>query len=180
MAQRAATARAQAIRDKTPIRDTQRSTCRLAASRDTTAAHKRIAKMIGRIRHIKQVEVGSLLSDWQVQDMHRKRPGTKRIRSRGVAATIIRPHSRYEMQRGERFAQREMRRAKAAQRRHANFMLPRTYPRYRPAPGIPAPRTAPTLTGPACASPFCQRALKEGGVRPALSSGALHRSAAPG
>jgi hypothetical protein len=79
---------------------------------DTTAIEKRLWKMRHRIRHVKQVEIGAVMSEWQVDDLHRHRPHTKRARRIGRAETLIRPHSRYEMKRSRKFTAREVRRAK--------------------------------------------------------------------
>jgi hypothetical protein len=57
--------------------------------------------MHDRIEHLKRIDIGQELSDWQVHDMHRKRPFTMRFRAAGKARTTIRPHSLYEMLRSE-------------------------------------------------------------------------------
>jgi hypothetical protein len=66
---------------------------------DTTAIERRLEEMAERIEHFKSVDIGNELSDWQVQTMHRHRPFTMRSRARGRAATVIRPHSLYEVKR---------------------------------------------------------------------------------
>ena len=76
-----------------------------------------IGKMIGRITYFGGVEMPKELSDWQVDDMHRKRPNTKRSRWRRgstKAQTLIRPHSRYETQRSTLYQRRLLRRLRRA------------------------------------------------------------------
>lgn len=92
---------------------------------DTSALEKRITRMIYRIQHVKRVEVGQVLSDWQVDDMHRHRPGTKRNRGMGTASTIVRPHSLREMQRSRKFGQTMGRIIRSKRRK--NKVVPRTY-----------------------------------------------------
>ena len=94
---------------------------------DTESVVKRLTKMRAHIQHVKEVEIGNMLSDWQTQDMHRKHPATKRIRSRGIARTTIRPHSLYEMKRSRKFGQRLVRRAKSAAKRHLKFEVPTVF-----------------------------------------------------
>jgi hypothetical protein len=91
---------------------------------DSAAVEKRILKMYYRIRHVKAVEVGTLLSEWQTDDMHRQRPGTKRVRRYGIARTIIRPHSLYEMRASRKYQQRVARRLKS---KRAKLKPPRIY-----------------------------------------------------
>jgi hypothetical protein len=66
---------------------------------DTKAAQETVDAMVQQIDHFKRVDVGQVLSEWQTEDMHRHRPFTMRSRAKGKATTIIRPHSRFEMQR---------------------------------------------------------------------------------
>jgi hypothetical protein len=63
---------------------------------DNDAVLLRLQKMIWKIDHFKRIDIGSELSDWQTQDMHRHRPFTMRSRRAGRAATVVRPHSLYE------------------------------------------------------------------------------------
>jgi hypothetical protein len=63
---------------------------------DSDAVLLRLQKMIWKIQHFKTIDIGSELSDWQTQDMHRHRPFTMRSRRAGRAATVVRPHSLYE------------------------------------------------------------------------------------
>lgn len=66
-------------------------------------------QMAHRIDDLKRTGIGQELSDWQVEDMHRQAPFTMRSRAKGTAATKIRPHSLYEMERSAQY-QRGMRR----------------------------------------------------------------------
>jgi hypothetical protein len=74
-------------------------------------------KLLGMVRTIDQFgrrDLGNVLSAWQTQDLHRKKPHTKR--SRRKAYTIIRPHSYWEMQKSKRFLKRAVRRHRLVQR----------------------------------------------------------------
>jgi hypothetical protein len=70
------------------------------------AVEKRLADMAEKIRHAKAVDIGTELSDWQTEDMHRNRPFTMRSRAKGKATTIIRPHSLREMKHSLRYQRR--------------------------------------------------------------------------
>src|SRR3954469_3217442 len=76
---------------------------------DTAGALQAISGMIRRIDHFRRVGIGAELSAWQVEDMHRHRPFTMRSRAQGRAATVVRPHSRYEVMRS-RQTQRKVQR----------------------------------------------------------------------
>jgi hypothetical protein len=67
------------------------------------AIEQRLDNMRQKIDHLKRVDVGAELSDWQTEDLHRNRPFTMRSRAKGRAATVIRPHSLYEVQRSARY-----------------------------------------------------------------------------
>jgi hypothetical protein len=79
---------------------------------NSLAAEKRITNMLRKVRHFKAVDIGQEMSAWQTEDMHRQRPYTKRNRRRGVASTLIRPHSRYEMGHRRRAARRLIRKGR--------------------------------------------------------------------
>jgi len=64
---------------------------------DTAALEKRFTRMAEKIDHFKRNTMGSVMSDWQVEDMHRDKPFTMRWRAQGRAQTVVRPHSLYEM-----------------------------------------------------------------------------------
>jgi hypothetical protein len=76
---------------------------------DTSKIEKRISDMMHKIDHMKRVEIGHELSEWQTADLDRKKPFTMRFRSRGQAKTVIRPHSLFEVKRS-RLYQSGMRR----------------------------------------------------------------------
>jgi hypothetical protein len=65
----------------------------------TKAVEARLHGMINQISHFKRVDIGAELSSWQTENMHRRRPFTMRSVGKGTAATIVRPHSLYEMMR---------------------------------------------------------------------------------
>jgi len=90
---------------------------------DTTKVQARFTKMLERVDHLRRVEVGQLLSDWQTQDLHRNRPFTMRSRAKGKATTKVRPHALKQLKRSMRFGRRELRRAK----RRASYIIPRQW-----------------------------------------------------
>jgi hypothetical protein len=62
----------------------------------------RVGSMIGHIGYFAGVEMPRETSQWQTQDMHRKKPATRVTRwkqHQKSARTIIRPHSLWEMTR---------------------------------------------------------------------------------
>jgi hypothetical protein len=84
------------------------------------AIAKTVGKMIGSITYFGGVEMPKELSDWQTQDVHRKRPGTKRSRWRRGSTqvqTLFRPHSRYETTRSQLHQRRLLRRLRRTKRR---------------------------------------------------------------
>jgi hypothetical protein len=81
--------------------------------RDIDRLQKRMENMAKHIAHIKRIDIGQELSDWQTHDLHRHRPFTMRSRAKGQASTKIRPHSLFEMQQSVR-AQRKVKRIVAA------------------------------------------------------------------
>jgi hypothetical protein len=68
---------------------------------DVSGALNACNGMLAKIDHFKRVDIGAELSDWQTEDLDRHRPFTMRSRSRGRATTVIRPHSRFEVQRSQ-------------------------------------------------------------------------------
>jgi hypothetical protein len=52
-----------------------------------------INRMAQSLEHLRTVDLGRELSEWQVQDVHRNKPFTMRFRKAGRAQTIFRPHS---------------------------------------------------------------------------------------
>lgn len=99
---------------------------------DTKPASDRIGAMIGKINHFKRVDVGQGLSAWQTDDLHRHRPFTMRSRARGRAATVIRPHSLYEVERSRKTRGRVVRRF--AKKVHIKLALARQYLTYSSRP----------------------------------------------
>jgi hypothetical protein len=88
---------------------------------DTVAT--RIGKAIGHITYFAGVEMPREMSQWQTEDMHRKRPATKKSKWRShhkSVSTIIRPHSRYETERSRKFQQGLRRRLKRRKRPSAD------------------------------------------------------------
>jgi len=82
-------------------------------------AASRFGKMIDRIGYFAGVEMPREMSAWQTQDMHRKRPATKRgpwAHHQKSASTIIRPHSRYEVERSKAYQAGLLRRLRRARR----------------------------------------------------------------
>jgi len=67
------------------------------------AIQKRMDSMRETISHFKSVDLGNVMSNWQTKDLHRERPFTMRSRRAGRAATKVRPHSLYEVQRSRKF-----------------------------------------------------------------------------
>ena len=87
---------------------------------DVSEVEKLIGRMLTAIDHFKRVGVGLLLSIWQTGDLHRHRPFTMRSRARGMATTVLRPHSLFEVQR-----------SLAARRRQARLLKLLAKPRKR-------------------------------------------------
>jgi hypothetical protein len=83
------------------------------------------------IEHLKRIDIGQTMSDWQMHDMHRRRPFTMRFRAAGKAVTKIRPHSLWRMLKSEGVAltSREQRAALRAIRK--NLKYPRRHKRHK-------------------------------------------------
>jgi phospholipid N-methyltransferase len=63
---------------------------------------KKLDEMRQKIDHFKRVDIGTELSAWQMDDLHRHgHPFTMRSRAKGTATTVVRPHSLYEMIKSE-------------------------------------------------------------------------------
>ena len=74
---------------------------------------KTLGRMIGKITYMGGVELPKELSDWQTDDVHRRKPATKRSRWRGGSTkvqTLFRPHSRYETEKSTLYQRRLIRR----------------------------------------------------------------------
>jgi hypothetical protein len=64
----------------------------------------RVDHMARKLRHLDH-QLAHELANWEVQDLHRKKPGMHR--THGGGKTVIRAHSRYELRRS-RLAQRRI------------------------------------------------------------------------
>jgi hypothetical protein len=71
-------------------------------SLDVSGPVAMLGAMLREINHFGRVGIGQELSAWQVDDMHRGRPFTLRNRSQKTARTLVRPHSRYEVNRSRK------------------------------------------------------------------------------
>jgi hypothetical protein len=76
---------------------------------DVEEALHSVNRMVQSIEHMKSVDLGHELSEWQVQDVHRNRPFTMRYRRAGRAQTVFRPHSWKQMKRSGRYQRRGQR-----------------------------------------------------------------------
>ena len=72
---------------------------------DVSGPLQLITGMINKVDHFKRVDIGMTMSQWQTEDLHRHKPFTMRSRAKGTAATVVRPHSRFEVLRS-RYAER--------------------------------------------------------------------------
>jgi hypothetical protein len=72
----------------------------------------KLQKMFWKIQRLKQRQIGMEMSEWQQEDVHRRRPYTKRNRRAGIAQTLFRPHSRFEMRNRRKLLRRAERQAK--------------------------------------------------------------------
>ena len=100
---------------------------------DVTSLQKRFDDIAAKINHFKRIDVGAVMSEWQVDDMHRNRPFTMRYRAKGMAETKIRPHSLYEMlkSQGVFLATKERRRYAKAVKMHLDRPVKRLRIKYR-------------------------------------------------
>jgi len=96
---------------------------------DTESLMKRFDIMYQKIDNFKRVSIGSEMSNWQVDDLHRDKPFTMRWRAQGRAQTKVRPHSLYEMLRsqGAALSVKEQRRAVKGLRGHLQYRLRRRF-----------------------------------------------------
>jgi hypothetical protein len=70
------------------------------------AVQHKVDHMLQSIDHLKSVDIGRELSDWQVEDLNRNKPFTMRYRRAGKAQTVIRPHSLFEVKRSAAYQRR--------------------------------------------------------------------------
>jgi hypothetical protein len=85
------------------------------SSEGADAFIKTIGTMIGRITYFGGVEMPKEMSDWQTDDVHRRKPATKRSRWRASSTkvqTLFRPHSRFETEKSALYQRRLMRRVR--------------------------------------------------------------------
>lgn len=68
-----------------------------------------INRMAQSLEHLRTVDLGHELSEWQVQDVGRNKPFTMKYRRAGRAVTIFRPHSWKQMKRSGRYQRRGQR-----------------------------------------------------------------------
>ena len=87
---------------------------------DLEAVKHRVDHMLQSIDHLKSVDIGHELSEWQVEDLHRNKPFTMRYRRAGRAETVIRPHSLFEMKRSVRYQRTRGRRLARLLGRHTS------------------------------------------------------------
>jgi hypothetical protein len=87
---------------------------------DSKALNDRLKGMIAKLDHFRRVDIGTGLSEFQTDEMHRDRPFTMRSRAKGIAVTKIRPHSLFEMKRSARAQGRFVR----ARKRYEEKWLP--------------------------------------------------------
>jgi hypothetical protein len=73
----------------------------ISINMDIEPLMKRFERMSDKINNFKRVGIGSEMSNWQVEDMHRDKPFTMRWRAQGRAQTKVRQHSLYEMLRSQ-------------------------------------------------------------------------------
>jgi hypothetical protein len=90
------------------------------------AMAKKVGSMVGHITYFGSVEMPRELSQWQTQDMHRKRPAVKRRRWRARktrALTLIRPHSRAEVLRSRAYQAGLRRRIRSKRKRPSEAVI---------------------------------------------------------
>ena len=76
---------------------------------DVEEALHSVNRMAQSIEHMKSVDLGHELSEWQVQDVGRSKPFTMKFRRAGRAQTVFRPHSWKQMKRSGRYQRRGQR-----------------------------------------------------------------------
>ena len=74
------------------------------------AVQHKIDHMLQSLDHLKRVDIGHELSEWQVEDLNRNKPFTMRYRRAGRAETVIRPHSLFEVKRSQAYQRKAGRR----------------------------------------------------------------------
>jgi hypothetical protein len=72
------------------------------------AIQRKLDDMIEKIHELKKNDLGDELALWQTEDMNRDRAFVKRVR--GGVRTIVRPHSRHEVEASRHHQRRMLRR----------------------------------------------------------------------
>jgi AcrR family transcriptional regulator len=85
------------------------------------AISERLESMIEKIRELKRNDLGDELAEWQREDMHRASPVVKRVR--GGVRTIVRPHSRHEVEASKHHQKRMIRRVSSGTARAAKAWM---------------------------------------------------------
>jgi hypothetical protein len=91
---------------------------------DTKAIESRLNKMYWKIQRLGHRYIGMEMSEWQQDDVNRKRPYTKRAVRSKQASTLFRPHSRYEMRVRRKLYRQAVRRAKKFGKKMALPVVP--------------------------------------------------------
>lgn len=86
---------------------------------ESEAIEKKLRSMYWKVQRLGMRNIGTELSEWQTEDVHRKRPATKRNRRARTAQTMFRPHSRFEMRNRNKLYRKLERRAKKFGKKHA-------------------------------------------------------------
>jgi hypothetical protein len=82
----------------------------------------KLEEMEGKIKSLEHEGLVDETRNWEVQDVHRHRPGAKRMRG-GGARVIFRPHSRYEMMKSRRAVRKLFRRGRYIYKRSIRPIL---------------------------------------------------------
>jgi hypothetical protein len=81
------------------------------------AIEAKLEAMIEKIHELKRNDLGDEFADWQTQDMHRGKAAVKRVR--GGVRTIVRPHSRHEVEASRHYQRKMVRRISTGTKRAA-------------------------------------------------------------
>src|SRR6516164_11298768 len=74
---------------------------------DLEGVRHSINRMVQSLEHLRTVDLGRELSEWQVQDVHRNKPFTMRYRRAGRAQTVFRPHSWKQVRKSSAYQRRD-------------------------------------------------------------------------
>jgi len=107
---------------------------------ETAGLEESIGIMLARLRRFPHA-MANQMSDWQVEDMHRKKPATKKAVRAGTSTTLVRPHSLRTMKRSASYQRRQARRivrlaakSSARSRKRAAELFRRFQPRMSTRP----------------------------------------------